>query len=66
MEVNHGLRLRFKRFVDKEECRIYNVFERNAILREERAMVQREAQERAARLKGEIEYHNYRYYVLDD
>jgi DNA ligase (NAD+) len=29
-------------------------------------MAPREAEERAARLRGEIEYHNYRYYVLDD
>ncbi|MBN1254683.1 MAG: NAD-dependent DNA ligase LigA [Deltaproteobacteria bacterium] len=29
-------------------------------------MASPEAQERAARLRGEIEYHNYRYYVLDD
>lgn len=29
-------------------------------------MASLEAQERAARLRGEIEYHNYRYYVLDD
>lgn len=29
-------------------------------------MAPREAEERAARLRREIEYHNYRYYVLDD
>jgi DNA ligase (NAD+) len=29
-------------------------------------MAPREAEERAARLSKEIEYHNYRYYVLDD
>jgi len=29
-------------------------------------MASPEAQERAARLRGEIEYHNYRYYILDD
>jgi len=29
-------------------------------------MVPQEAQEQAARLRAEIEYHNYRYYVLDD
>jgi len=29
-------------------------------------MASPEAQERAARLRGKIEYHNYRYYVLDD
>jgi DNA ligase (NAD+) len=63
-EVNRDLS---QGFVDKEKPQIYNVFDSTPSWHgKETVMTPREAEERAARLSKEIEYHNYRYYVLDN